>query len=231
MTLAENLGNYAELFDCKTVYSDFLPMLFKFLSDPVAKVATASCKAICPIIIKFQEDEQKQAAIVRILKKKYLRSKTFKKRQHFILMCYGPLMMQKAIFDKYFKKDFLSLIGDRVPNVRILLAQAIRYHFLKEISGVFVDDAHFNEAVRVLKEDPCEEVRNEVSEIETAPLPDGASTMASQKTLENFMAQLEDVVSDSTSINSEGIGYRIRVDETRLGRRYRPRACPQITQS
>lgn len=145
------MGNYAEIFDCKTVYSDLLPMLFRFLSDPVARVATASCKAIAPIVIKFSEDEPRQAAIVRILKKKFLRAKTFKKRQHFVLMCHGPLMMQKAIFEKYFKHDFLALVGDRVQNVRILLAQALRHHFLREINGAFVEDKGFNEAVLVLK--------------------------------------------------------------------------------
>ena len=55
-----------------------------------------------------------------------------------------------------------------MDNVRILLAQSLRHHFLKEISGVFADDAEFNEAVNVLKSDPCEEVRLEVADIETA---------------------------------------------------------------
>lgn len=188
LVLAENIGNYAELFDCKTVYSEFLPMLFKFLSDTVAKVATATCAAIAPIIEKFSEDEPRQAAIVRILKKKYLRSKTYRKRQHFILMCTGRLMNHKAIFEKYFKRDFLALVGDRVPNVRILMAQALRHHFLKEISGEFIFDEDFNKAVRVLKNDECEEVRNEVSDIEVInEHEDGESTLASARVVEEFL--------------------------------------------
>lgn len=84
-------------------------------------------------------------------------------------MCQGKLMMNKDLFEKYFKLDFLSLVNDRVPNVRISLAKALRHHFLKEISGTFVYDQEFNEAVHVLKQDPCEEVRFLTNDIETYP--------------------------------------------------------------
>ena len=75
-------------------------------------------------------------------------------------------MMNKELFDKYFKLDFLSLVGDRVPNVRIALAKALRHHFIKEISGVYITDQEFNEAVYVLKQDKEEEIRFIVSEIQ-----------------------------------------------------------------
>ena len=143
-----------------------------------------------PIIEKFSEDEPRQAAIVRILKKKYLRSKTYRKRQHFILMCTGRLMNHKAIFEKFFKRDFLALVADRVPNVRILMAQALRHHFLKEISGEFIFDEDFNKAVRVLKNDECEEVRIEVSDIEVineGQNEDAESTLASARVVEEFL--------------------------------------------
>lgn len=74
-------------------------------------------------------------------------------------------MQNKALFEKHFKREFLTLVGDKVANVRILLAQALKHHFVKEIAGVFVDDHEFNEAVRVLKLDTCTEVLVEVKEI------------------------------------------------------------------
>ena len=55
-------------------------------------------------------------------------------------MVTGPTMMQKDNFEKYFKFDLLSLVGDKVVNVRIALAKALRHHFLKEIAGEFVYD-------------------------------------------------------------------------------------------
>lgn len=131
--LAQNLGNYAKLFDDKTVYSEFLPMLFKFCSDSVARVGHDACPAMADIIEKFDELPEKQKGIVRVIKSRYYRARTFKKRQLFVLMCKGQMMQKKEIFEKYFKLDFLSLVSDRVPNVRIALAKALRHHFLKEI--------------------------------------------------------------------------------------------------
>lgn len=57
--LASNLGNYADLFDKELVYQEFMPMFFKFCSDNVAKVSTASCSAFCPILNKFNDDDAK----------------------------------------------------------------------------------------------------------------------------------------------------------------------------
>ena len=55
--LASNLGNYAQLFDSNTVYTEFLPMFFKFCSDYVDKVNHAVCPALASIIEKFDDDE------------------------------------------------------------------------------------------------------------------------------------------------------------------------------
>ena len=90
--LAQNLGNYAELFEAQIVYTEFLPMFFKFCSDNVTKVGQVSTSALCNIIQKFNDDEQKQATIVRVVKKKYAMAKTFKKRQLFVLMMQGKMM-------------------------------------------------------------------------------------------------------------------------------------------
>ena len=141
-------------------------MLFKFCSDMVSRVGLAACPAMCDILEKFDDLPEKQKGIVRVITHRYLKARTFKKRQLFILMCQGKMMMNKELFDKYFKLDFLSLVGDRVPNVRIALAKALRHHFIKEISGVYITDQEFNEAVYVLKQDKEEEIRFIVSEIQ-----------------------------------------------------------------
>jgi hypothetical protein len=62
-------------------------------------------------------------------------------------------MNNKELFEKFFKYDFLSLVADKVPNVRIAMANVLRHHFLKEINGAFVDDSEINDAVIVLKQD------------------------------------------------------------------------------
>ena len=126
-------------------------MFFKFCSDNVAQVANASCSALAAIIEKFNDDEAKQAGIVRVVRNRYFKSKTFKKRQLYIQMCGSGLMNKKELFEKYFKLDFLTLVNDRVPNVRIGMAKVLRHHFLKEISGAMVYDQEVNDAVKVLK--------------------------------------------------------------------------------
>ena len=60
-------------------------------------------------------------------------------------------MQRKEIFEKYFKHDFISLVNDKVPNVRIALAKELKHHFVKEISGAFVEDSDVNDAILVLK--------------------------------------------------------------------------------
>lgn len=91
-------------------------------------------------------------------------------------------MMKKELFEKYFKAEFLQLVNDRVPNVRISVAKVLRQHFLKEISGSFVFDIEVNDAVRVLKEDVCPDVRFHVEDIETYPVDDTRVV-----TLDSFM--------------------------------------------
>ena len=157
--LAKNLGNYAEIFEPNTVYTEFLPMFFKFCSDNVVRVAYSCCPALASIIAKFNDDDIKQSTIVRVIKTKYLKAKTYKKRQLFAMMMIN-IMQKKEIFEKHFKLDFLNMVNDRVPNVRICVAKTLRHHFVKEISGEFVYDTEVMGAVRVLKLDTCEDVKS-----------------------------------------------------------------------
>ena len=179
-------------------------MFFKFCSDNVVKVGQEACSAMCPIIEKFNDDPVKQATIVKVIKNKYFKAKTFKKRQLFCMMCQGQMMMKKELFEKYFKLDFVSLASDRVPNVRIAMAKVLRHHFLKEISGSFVNDRDVNDAVRVMKQDECWDVKNLVSDIETLQADD-----TNDVTLEGFVSSINESRmslrngSDTGSITSE----------------------------
>ena len=55
LVLAQNLGNYAKLFDSKTVYTEFLPMFFKFCSDSVSRIGNSATPAMADIIGQFDE--------------------------------------------------------------------------------------------------------------------------------------------------------------------------------
>lgn len=73
---------------------------------------------------------------------------------------------------------------------------------MKEISGEFVYDELFNDAVHVMKSDSAAEVRNQVSDIELYP-----EGKVRDVTLADFMAKLSslrgDDKSDTDSMNSD----------------------------
>lgn len=70
----------------------------------------------------------------------------------------------KDLFEVEFKADMLRLVGDRVPNVRLCLARAIRDHF-KQIGGAFVYDRKVHKAVTLLSKDTDRDVGHIVQEI------------------------------------------------------------------
>lgn len=166
LVLAQNLGRFATLYDSDTVYTKFLPMFFKFCNEQVAQVSQAASTSLIYILEKFNEDPQKQESIVEVVKKNFFGAPTFKKRQNFVRMC-GEAMHNKDLFEKYFKYELLSMVGDRVPNVRMCLSRALGAHFHISIQnqGAFVFDEDVNEAVRILKKDKSVDVREPVSNI------------------------------------------------------------------
>lgn len=74
-------------------------------------------------------------------------------------------MNKKELFEKYFKHEMLSLVGDRVPNVRMYLSRVLRQHFLGHVNGAFVFDQDVNDAVRLLKRDKSQDVREHLVDI------------------------------------------------------------------
>ena len=157
--LAKNLGKFATLFDRRTVYSEFLPMFFKFCEDRVATVSSAAATALAPILNKFSEDRDQQKAIIKIVKNNFRSGEkaTFKRRQLFIIMCQEVMNEAQEIFDEHFKHDMLSLAADRVINVRLGLARALKNHF-RTINCTFMHDPLVNQAVKVLLQDKSQDV-------------------------------------------------------------------------
>lgn len=98
-------------------------------------MSAAASSSLVYILEKFNGDVQKQQSIVQVVKKNFFESNTFKRRQNFVLMC-GEAMNKKELFEKYFKYELLSMVGDKVPNVRMFLSRVLRAHFLG-INGKF----------------------------------------------------------------------------------------------
>lgn len=179
--LAKNLGKYVTLFDSNIVYQEFLPMFFKFLEDRVARVSEAASTALAPILIKFTGDSIQQRAIIKIIKNNYYNGEKaiFKRRQLFVIMCSEVMNQSKELFEEHFKHDMLSLVSDRVLNVRICLARALRDHF-KTINCTFMYDPFVNQAVKVMKQDKCQDVLDLVQEIASYQMASEESSNSSR---------------------------------------------------
>lgn len=164
-------------------------MFFKFCEDRVNTVNSAAATALAPILVKFKNDSQQMRAIIKIVKNnfRYGDVATFKRRQLFVIMCEHIMNQAPEIFQEYFINDFLSLVQDRVVNVRISVARTLRNHF-KTIIGAFVSDTLVNHAIRVLRHDKDSEVVSFVTEIQSLQDFDDASSQASNASANTEMS-------------------------------------------
>lgn len=71
-------------------------------------------------------------------------------------------MNKKDLFEQYFKYELLSMVGDKVPNVRMYLARVLSSHFKASANGAFVFDTDVNDAIRILKVDRSTDVKEPV---------------------------------------------------------------------
>jgi hypothetical protein len=173
-------------------------MFFKFCNEHVVQVSAAASTSLVYILEKFNDDPQKQQSIVSVVKKTFFDSNTFKKRQNFVFMC-GEAMNKKDLFEKYFKYELLSIVGDKVPNVRMCLARVLRQHFVG-INGAFVFDPEVNDAVRLLKRDKSMDVREPLADIQTFPI----NGSVSDSELTDYVTKMrEQIARRSSGYNSD----------------------------
>ena len=52
-------------------------------------------------------------------------------------MC-GEAMSKKELFEHHFKVDMLTMVNDKVSNVRMSLAKVLRHHFINQLNGKFI---------------------------------------------------------------------------------------------
>ena len=100
----------------------------------MARVSETAATSLVYILEKFNDKPYKQESIAKVVKKNFQLAKTFKRRQLFVLMC-GEAMNKKEIFEAHFKADMLSMVTDKVSNVRMSLAKVLRHHFINQING------------------------------------------------------------------------------------------------
>lgn len=52
-------------------------------------------------------------------------------------------MTKKDLFERHFKADMLSMVNDKVSNVRMSLAKVLRHHFINQINGKIIYSNYF----------------------------------------------------------------------------------------
>ena len=109
----------------------------------------------------------------------------------------------KELFEKYFKYELLSIVGDRVPNVRMCLSRALRAHFVGHVNGAFVFDEDVNDAVRLLRNDKSADVREPVVNVPVFPMNQSSSN---EVNLNDFINRMEDGISRRVSVEASVIG-------------------------
>lgn len=147
-----------------------MPLFFNYSTDRVVQVSNAAAHSLAAILKNFENESEKIKYIVQKVKQQFLRSKGYKNRQLFAMMC-EKIMDNKELFQNYFMPLFLKLSLDPVKNVRIVVARVLEKHFSNP-EGVFVFDVMVNQAVKILKKDFCTDVRSQLDHIQTFPIND-----------------------------------------------------------
>ena len=124
-----------------------------------------------------------------------------------MFMC-SEAMTKKELFEKYLKYELLSIVGDKVPNVRMCLSRILRQHFLSH-NGAFVFDQDVNDAVRLLKKDRSMDVREHVLDIQTFPMNQDDS----QLNLQEFMQRMRDHINRRQSMDVSDLDTRNTISE------------------
>lgn len=201
LVLAYNIGNFSLLYDEETVYSSFLPIFFRFCFDPVAKVAETASLSLPSILIAFNKNPERQEALMRVIRKYFLASETYKRRQLFVLMC-GESLNHREIFYKFFKKCIVAFADDKVISVRMALARVIKQHYVTNLTNSLVRDRDIAFIVQKLQQDPrSADIRQLVSTIPVYEIDMNASITEDNPLLEFRSSQTEEKQPTSTAIN------------------------------
>jgi len=130
--MARQLGALSALFSPEVVNEKLVPILVQLCQDSVARVRQVAHREVGILITRLGEDEDRRkmkgdliAQIVTLGTPSP--ESSYVDRQIFVRIC-GSVSRQvpAQCFSKEFLPTLLLLVGDRIPNVRIAVAQVMR---------------------------------------------------------------------------------------------------------
>jgi len=154
--IAKQMGSFASIFDCETVGTVLLPILKRFLSDPVAAVRTALLVQIPRVLSSLTAESQVYLELLNHLKSLTQPSTPLYQKIWFCKVCpYLAEQVPPKLFNEYFTESLVALSKDQVTNTKIFAADAITKVSKQEGYG---QDQQLQDLLALLQEDKDRDV-------------------------------------------------------------------------
>ncbi|XP_043946002.1 serine/threonine-protein phosphatase 4 regulatory subunit 1-like isoform X2 [Protopterus annectens] len=181
--LAEQLILILELYNPTDVYDYLRHIALTLCSDKVSEVRWISFKLVVAILQKFYSNGTSALGLnfINELTLKFRHCPKWVGRQAFAFICQAAVEAECMPVDQFVEHllpNLLSLASDRVANVRVLLAKALRQTLLQKVYFTSVGNPHLEEVeetVLVLQSDGDKDVRY-FATVEPAQNPVGLTT-------------------------------------------------------
>ncbi|XP_040292419.1 serine/threonine-protein phosphatase 4 regulatory subunit 1-like [Bufo bufo] len=165
--LAEQLILILELYSPKDVYDYLRVLALTLCSDKVSEVRWISFKLVVEILRKFYANGENELAInfINELIVQFRHSSKWVGRQAFAFICQAVVQeecMPAEQFATHLLPNLLSLASDPVPNVRVLLAKALKQTLLEKAYFTSLGNPHLDaveKTVQAMQLDRDQDVR------------------------------------------------------------------------
>ncbi|KAG9474489.1 hypothetical protein GDO78_004673 [Eleutherodactylus coqui] len=165
--LAEQLILILDLYSPKDVYDYLRVIALTLCSDKVSEVRWISFKLIVAILRKFYADGESELGInfINELIVQFRHSPKWVGRQAFAFICQAVVQeecMPAEQFVTHLLPNLLSLASDPVPNVRVLLAKALKQTLLEKAYFTSLGNPHLDaveKTVQAMQLDRDQDVR------------------------------------------------------------------------
>ncbi|XP_069507172.1 serine/threonine-protein phosphatase 4 regulatory subunit 1-like isoform X2 [Ambystoma mexicanum] len=165
--LAEQLILILELYNPNDVYDYLRHIALTLCSDKVSEVRWISFKLVVEILQKFYANKENELGInfINELIVRFRHCSKWVGRQAFAFICQAVVEEECIPADQFVMHllpSLLSLISDPVPNVRVLLAKALKRSLLEKAYFTSVGNPHVEDvegAILTLQSDRDQDVR------------------------------------------------------------------------
>lgn len=153
--MGNKVEEIASIYDIQTNVTEIVPFVCHLLQDPVAKVRRETLTEVPKVIKSLSSAPDKQIEFIMKIQK--LVTDSFHHRLVFTKICNNVDQFDIKIFGEYFLPHLLSLVNDKVPNVRLNVAGALKSALTKDISPLHRDS--ILKALETLKKDNDNDVK------------------------------------------------------------------------